>query len=123
MVGLSKIGFIKTDGFTPAASACTTCARPISSPSSVIYELSAIFCDLNGAVLKPSCLKILHNAAAIMLFPALDIVPCIIIALATYITQLSYKFRVFIVFFNCNSVKAFIKAVKISAVPYQYFSL
>ena len=58
-----------------------------------------------------------------MLFPALDIVPCIIIALATYITQLSYKFRVFIVFFNCNSVKAFVKTVKISAVPYQYFSL
>ena len=30
-------------------SACTTCARPISLPSAVMNELSAIFCDLNGA--------------------------------------------------------------------------
>ena len=30
-------------------SACTTCARPISLPSAVMNELSAMFCDLNGA--------------------------------------------------------------------------
>ena len=33
------------------ASACITCARPISKPSAVMNELSAIFCDLNGATL------------------------------------------------------------------------
>ena len=49
LVGLSKIGFMRTSGAMPAASACTTCARPISLPSAVMNELSAIFCDLNGA--------------------------------------------------------------------------
>ena len=33
----------------PAASACTACARPISNPSGVAYELSDMFCALNGA--------------------------------------------------------------------------
>ena len=66
-------------GATPAASACTTCARPISSPSSVIKEFSAIFWDLNGATRYPSCLNILQSPAHRRLFPALDIVPCIII--------------------------------------------
>ena len=33
LVGLSRMGFIRTSGATPAASACTTWARPISSPS------------------------------------------------------------------------------------------
>ena len=50
-VGFNRIGFIAAAGFTPAASACMTCARPISSPSSVIKEFSAIFWDLNGATL------------------------------------------------------------------------
>ena len=49
LVGLSKMGFISTVGAMPAASACITCARPISSPSAVMNELSAMFCDLNGA--------------------------------------------------------------------------
>ena len=35
----------------PAASACITCALPISRPSLVTKELSAIFCDLKGAAL------------------------------------------------------------------------
>ena len=48
VVGFSRMGFISTLGFTPAASACATWARPISSPSSVIKELSAIFWDLKG---------------------------------------------------------------------------
>ena len=47
--GLSRMGFMRTDGAIPAAWACTTCARPISSPSSVMKELSAMFCDLKGA--------------------------------------------------------------------------
>ena len=44
------MGFISTRGFVPAASACTTWARPISSPSSVIKEFKAMFWDLKGAV-------------------------------------------------------------------------
>ncbi len=48
-VGLSKMGFMRTEGLMPAASACMTWARPISSPSSVIKELRAMFWDLKGA--------------------------------------------------------------------------
>ena len=35
-VGFKRTGFMHTIGLMPAASACITCARPISSPSSVI---------------------------------------------------------------------------------------
>ena len=49
LVGFKRMGFISTEGLMPAASACITWARPISSPSSVINELSAMFCDLKGA--------------------------------------------------------------------------
>ena len=51
LVGFSRIGFISTLGSMLAASACTTCARPISAPSAVIKEFSAMFWDLNGATL------------------------------------------------------------------------
>ena len=50
-VGLSRIGFIATSGSMPAASACITCARPISSPSCVMKLLSAMFWLLKGATL------------------------------------------------------------------------
>ena len=36
LVGFNKMGFICTHGSIPAASACITCALPISSPSFVI---------------------------------------------------------------------------------------
>ena len=49
----SRIGFIAASAGTPAASACTACARPISAPSRVTAELSAMFCDLNGATRRP----------------------------------------------------------------------
>ena len=49
--GFNRMGFIRTEGAVSAASACTTWARPISSPSSVMKELSAIFWDLKGATL------------------------------------------------------------------------
>ena len=49
LLGLSRIGFMRTSGSTPAACACTTCARPISSPSRVTKLLSAMFWLLNGA--------------------------------------------------------------------------
>ena len=86
--GFNKIGFIKTEGLIPAASACITCALPISRPSSVIYEFKAIFCDLNGATLYPSCANTLHNPPARILFPAFDIVPCIIIGFAIFLPLL-----------------------------------
>ena len=54
VVGLRRMGFILASGSIPAASACMTWARPISSPSFVMKELSAIFWDLNGATLYPS---------------------------------------------------------------------
>ena len=41
--GLSSIGFISAIGSNPQASACETCALPISNPSFVINELRAIF--------------------------------------------------------------------------------
>ena len=49
LVGYNKIGFIQTIGEMPAASACMTCALPISNPSFVTKELSAMFWDLKGA--------------------------------------------------------------------------
>ena len=49
VTGLRRMGFISTDGSTPAASAWTTWARPISSPSRVMKELSAMFWLLKGA--------------------------------------------------------------------------
>ena len=87
VVGLSSIGFMSTEGFIPAASAWTTCALPISSPSSVMKEFSAIFCDLNGATRYPSCRNMRHSAAHSRLFPALDIVPCTISGLALLICK------------------------------------
>ena len=40
---------MRVSGSIPAASACTTCARPISPPFLVMKEFSAIFWLLNGA--------------------------------------------------------------------------
>ena len=48
-VGLSSTGFMSTLGSMPAASACITWARPISRPSLVMNELSAMFWLLKGA--------------------------------------------------------------------------
>ena len=122
-VGFKSIGFINTEGSVHAAAACIACAVPISSPSPVICELSAIFCDLNGAVFSPSCLKIRHSAAVIKLLPAFDIVPCIIIGLATNITQFLYQYSVFGAGFDCNSVKTFVQTAEICAGTYEYTSL
>ena len=84
LVGFKRIGFISTDGSTPAASACTTCALPISSPSFVMNDFSAMFCAWNGATRYPSCLNTRQSPAAMRLLPALDIVPWIMIAFAIY---------------------------------------
>ena len=52
--GQNACDFMRTSGAIPAASAWKICARPISLPSGVMPEFSAIFCDLNGAVRSPS---------------------------------------------------------------------
>ena len=49
LLGFSSSGFMSVWHCSPAASACTACARPISSPSAVAYELRAMFCALKGA--------------------------------------------------------------------------
>src|SRR5688572_7082616 len=91
-VGLSKMGFMSTCGSTPADCACIAWARPISWPSRVANELSAIFWALNGATSKPSCLKIRHSAAAVSDLPAWEAVPRTINARA-FIVHLDFSER------------------------------
>ena len=67
---------MSTVGSMPAASAWTTCARPISSPVLVTNELSDMFCALKGATRSPLRAKIRQRAAARKLLPADEPVPC-----------------------------------------------
>ena len=62
-------------GSSPHAIACTACARPISPPSAVTAELSAMFCGLNGATRTPLRYNTRHNPATSVLLPASDVVP------------------------------------------------
>ena len=66
---------MRTSGSTRAHSAWVTCARPISFPSLVMKELSAMFCALKGLTVMPMSLKIRHIAAQIRLFPTDEPVP------------------------------------------------
>ena len=75
-VGFNRIGFMSTWGSTPAAWACTTWARPISSPSFVAKLFSAMFWLLNGATFRPSSLNMRHSAAHSMDLPTDEPVPC-----------------------------------------------
>ena len=50
--GLSSTGFMSVWGARPAAMACRAWARPISPPSTVTAELSAMFCGLNGTTAR-----------------------------------------------------------------------
>src|SRR2546425_2061227 len=67
---------------TPAASACTACARPISAPSSVTAELRAMFWDLKGATRRPRREYRRQRPAARKLLPTPDEAPCSISVLA-----------------------------------------
>ena len=49
LLGFKRMGFMRTEGSTPAASACITWARPISRPSLVIKLFRAMFWLLKGA--------------------------------------------------------------------------
>src|SRR3990172_5033768 len=80
--GLRRMGFMSTEGSTPAASACTTCARPISPPSAVTKEFRAMFWDLKCATRRPSCLRMRQRAATSTLLPTEEAVPCTIRVLA-----------------------------------------
>src|SRR5581483_3084657 len=51
--GFSSTGFMSVWGSTPAASACSAWARPISPPSTVTAALFDMFCGLNGITRKP----------------------------------------------------------------------
>ena len=84
--GLRSTGFISTRGSIPAASACTTCARPISLPSRVTKELSAIFCALKGATRSPSCAKMRQRPVTSVLLPTVEAVPCTISVRARRVT-------------------------------------
>ena len=86
-VGFNKIGFMHTRGSIPAASACMTCALPISSPSFVTKEFKAIFWDLKGATRYPSRRIMRHSPATIRLLPAPDMVPCTIITFAIFVSM------------------------------------
>ena len=112
-----------------------TCALPISSPSFVIKEFNAIFCDLKGATRYPSCLKIRQSPAARRLLPAFDIVPCTMIAFAILLLLLFLlcflsffhksvmdrpdQLFIFFVSPHCHPVKSLSKSRIVAAVPNQ----
>ena len=73
--GLSRIGFIAGSGSSPHASACATCARPISPPPRHGYEWFDIVCALNGATRTPRPRSHAQIAVVIQLLPAFDDVP------------------------------------------------
>src|SRR5256885_9797942 len=73
--GFRRIGFIEGSGSSPHASACATCARPISPPDRHGYELFDMFCALNGATDTPLPRSHAQIAVAIQLLPAFDDVP------------------------------------------------
>ena len=71
---------MSTWGGTPAASACTAWARPISPPSGVTKELRAMFCDLKGRTRSPSWRNRRQRAVVIRLLPTEEAVPCTMMA-------------------------------------------
>ena len=62
-------------GSTPAASACTHWAWPISAPSAVTAALSAMFWALNGATRTPRRASSRHSPATTNDLPASLVVP------------------------------------------------
>ena len=73
--GLSRMGFMAASGSTIAAAAWEAWARPISAPSRVTKELSAMFWALNGATPTPSRASQRQMPATMTLFPASEWVP------------------------------------------------
>ena len=69
-------------GARRAARACRAWARPISPPSAVTAALLDMFCGLKGATVSPASAKARHRPVQIRLLPALEPVPCIMMARA-----------------------------------------
>ncbi len=67
-------------GASPAASACSACARPISPPSAVTAALFDMFCGLNGATDRPRARAARHSPATSIDLPTFEPVPWIISA-------------------------------------------
>jgi len=87
-----------------------------------------MFWDLKGATRYPSCLKIRHKPAAIKLFPALDMVPCIMIVFAIrllpfchYGFQYGKKFFIFLPLLYTDPIISIIKSFVIGTGTYQNF--
>src|ERR1039457_4220503 len=74
--GLSNTGFMSVWGAIPQAMACAAWSRPISPPSAVTAELSAMFCGLKGATRTPFRTSHRHSAATNVLLPASEVQPC-----------------------------------------------
>ena len=70
---------MSTCGHARAASACASCARPISPPSGVTAALSAMFCALNGATRTPRRAQMRQSAVHRRLLPTDEAVPCTMI--------------------------------------------
>ena len=73
--GLISTGFMAASGSTPAAAACSACARPISAPVDVTAELLAMFWALKGATRTPARVSHRQMPAVTTLLPASDAVP------------------------------------------------
>lgn len=77
------------EGGRPDASACATCARPISPPSMVTKELLDMFWALNGATRTPRLRKIRQRAVAVIDLPTSLPVPRTIMDLAMDISYVA----------------------------------
>src|SRR5580693_9139133 len=80
--GFNRTGFISVCGSTPAASACSAWARPISPPSIVTAALFDMFCGLNGRTRKPRRVKARASPATMSDLPTSEPAPWIINARA-----------------------------------------
>src|SRR5438270_4798911 len=80
--GLSSTGFMSVCGSTPAASAWSAWARPISPPSTVTAALFDMFCGLNGTTRRPRRTKARARPATMSDLPTSEPAPWIINARA-----------------------------------------
>ncbi len=80
--GFSSTGFMSVCGSTPAASAWSAWARPISPPSTVTAALFDMFCGLNGSTRRPRRVKARARPATMSDLPTSEPAPWIINARA-----------------------------------------
>src|SRR5215471_1942173 len=80
--GFKSTGFMSVCGSTPAASACSACARPISPPSAVTAALFDMFCGLKGSTRTPRRVAARASPATMSDLPTSEPAPWIINARA-----------------------------------------